>query len=201
MLPLASPCMVSSHALAPPPRLPSRMCRILMAPRNWPSSFGAVGTALPRYRLFRHFRACGLSCKGERPSSQHHPSDHNPVRVAISLWEAFPQDCSMSTALLTSGHRSEFLRQSDPARPGPRVLLCTADSSSGSPSHECVAARSYDLYSHTLPKICLFSSGGPGRNPSLIRSYRPGRRLISSMALALWDRASHISSCCMCFGA
>ncbi|KAJ1188025.1 hypothetical protein NDU88_004790 [Pleurodeles waltl] len=150
------------------------------------SSFGAAGTALPQYRLFRHFRACGPPCKGERPSSQRHPPVHSPVRAAISLWEALPQDRSVSTALLTSGRRSEFLQQSDPARLGPRVLPRTADFSSGSPSHECVAARSSDLYSHTLPKIRLFSSGGPGRDPSLVMSYRPGRRLISATALAPW---------------
>ncbi|KAJ1129226.1 hypothetical protein NDU88_007597 [Pleurodeles waltl] len=107
----------------------------------------------------------------------------------------------MSTALLTSGRRSEFLRQSDPARPGPRVLLRTADSSSGSLSHECVAARS-DLCSHTLRRsvfFFFFCSGGSGREFSLVRSYRPGCRLISSTDLAPWPRdrsvtAAHLTS-------
>ncbi|KAJ1202395.1 hypothetical protein NDU88_006195 [Pleurodeles waltl] len=177
--------ILSFQSLAPPLSFGAdALCPLPKASRE--RSFGAAGTASPRYRLFRHFWAYGPPCKGERPSSQRHPSFHSPVRAAISLWEALPRDRSVSTALLTSGRSSEFLRQSDPARLGPRVLPRTADFSSGSPSHECVAARSSDLYCHTLPEIRLFSSGGPGRDPSLIRSYRPGRRLISSTALAPW---------------
>ncbi|KAJ1128816.1 hypothetical protein NDU88_007190 [Pleurodeles waltl] len=121
---------------------------------------------------------------GPRPQSRKVLSAGVPIDIFYGSGPMGPRDRSVSTALLTSGRRSEFLRQSDPARPGQRVLPRTADSSSGSPSHECVATRSYDLYSHTLPKIRLFSSGGPGRDPSLVRSYWPGRRLISSMALA-----------------
>ncbi|KAJ1206099.1 hypothetical protein NDU88_001509 [Pleurodeles waltl] len=110
-----------------------------------------------------------------------------PIDILHGSGPMGPRDHNVTTALLTSGRRSEFLQQSDPACPGPRVLPRTADSSSGSPSHECVAARSSDLYSHTLPKICLFFPfGGPGRKLSLVRSYRPGCRLISSTALAPW---------------
>ncbi|KAJ1082756.1 hypothetical protein NDU88_002921 [Pleurodeles waltl] len=175
--------ILSFQSLAPPLSFGAdALCPLPKASRE--RSFGATGTASPRYRLFRYFRACGPPCNGERPSSQRYPSVHNPVQAAISLREALPWDRSVSTALLTSGRRSEFLQQSDPARLGPRVLPCTADSSSGSPSHECVATRSSDLYSHTAEDPSYFPFGGPGCDLSLVRSYRPGCRLISSTALA-----------------
>ncbi|KAJ1213931.1 hypothetical protein NDU88_001560 [Pleurodeles waltl] len=50
------------------------------------------------------------------------PTVHSPDRSSISLWKALPWDRSVSTALLTSGHRSEFC--DGPLRPVLSHVLC-----------------------------------------------------------------------------
>ncbi|KAJ1089662.1 hypothetical protein NDU88_002810 [Pleurodeles waltl] len=62
--------------------------------------------------------------RGAPSGGSGHPTVHSPDRAAIILWKVLPRDRTVSTALLTSGRRSEFCHS--PIRPVLSHVLCLA---------------------------------------------------------------------------
>ncbi|KAJ1187043.1 hypothetical protein NDU88_003822 [Pleurodeles waltl] len=70
---------------------PSSPLKYFYSSRLGPSSFGAAGTASPRIRHFRHFRACGPPCKGEHPAGyQAAPPFIAPIEPRSACEKRFP---------------------------------------------------------------------------------------------------------------